>query len=141
MTVGVIVGLGGIVVVGLALLPRVWRSSADRRGQDATGRVSWSEAWQAAFFRGIPVVVATLLCLELATVAAFFEDTLEGRGSETAGTLTIVFGILFFLGLLVDLCVTLVNQPKAVVPPAARSEPGALASWWGGRKRGRVSGR
>jgi hypothetical protein len=39
--------------------------------------------------------------------------------------------------MLVDLSVTLFNRPKFIVPPDARSEPGAVRLWWLSRKRRR----
>lgn len=131
----VIIGLGVIVVIGVILLPQVWRMEADVQRPEATEWLPLGEALRAGFVRSIPVAVVTLVFLELATTAAFFEDALDGSASDTAGTFTIVFGIPFLLGLVLDLMVTLFNQPKAVVPPAARHEPGALVSWWAHRTK------
>ena len=130
----VIIVLGVITAIGLVLLPQVWRMEAAVQRPEATKELPFGDALRAGFVRGIPVGVVTSLFLELATTAAFFEDALEGRGREVAGQLTIWLGIPFLVGIRIDLSVTLFNKPRAVVPPAARDEPGALALWWRGRR-------
>jgi hypothetical protein len=131
----VIVLLGLLVLGSLYLLPKLWRSQADIQKEEATARWwPFSEAFRAGFLRSIPAAIFACLMLELGLIAGFFEKYLTGDGSRFAGQLTVYFGTAFVVMVLVDLSVTLFNQPKFIVPPDSRQEPGALALWWSGRK-------
>ncbi|MFB6720573.1 hypothetical protein ACFCV3_10450 [Kribbella sp. NPDC056345] len=134
----VIVLLGLLVLGSLALLPKLWRSQADIQRAEATRAWPFSEAFRAGFLRSIPAAVLALLMLELGLIAGFFAQYLTGDGSRLADRLTVYFGTAFVVMLLVDLSVTLFNRPKFIVPPDARSEPGAVRLWWSSRKRRRA---
>ncbi|WP_432937219.1 hypothetical protein ACQPXM_24630 [Kribbella sp. CA-253562] len=133
----VIVLLGLLVLVSLALLPKLWRSQADIQREETTKSWPFGEAFRAGFLRSIPAAVLALLMLELGLIAAFFAEYLTGEGSRFADRLTVYFGTAFVVMLLVDLSVRLFNRPKFIVPPDARSEPGAVRLWWSSRKRRR----
>jgi hypothetical protein len=131
----VIVLLGLLVLVSLALMPRLWRAKADVQPKaDSTKWWPFGEAVRAAFVRSLPAAVLALLMLELGLIAAFVEQNLTGDGSRLAGRFTVWFGTAFVLMLLVDLAVTLFNQPKVIVPPGLRHETGAVPLWWSSRK-------
>jgi hypothetical protein len=132
----VLIVLGLIVAVALALLPKVWRMEADIQKDEATARWwPFGDALRAGFLRSLPTGVVSALFLELAAIAGFFEKLLGGgEGGRLAGRFTLWLGLLFVLMLFVDLSVTLFNWPKFAVSPAARDEPGALATWWSSRK-------
>lgn len=130
-----IVLLGLLVLGCLVLLPKLWRSKADIQRSEATAKWwPFSEALREGFVRSIPAAVLALLMLELGLIAGFFAQYLTGDGSRFAGRLNVYFGTAFVVMLLVDLGVTLFNRPKFIVPPDARSEPGAVQLWWAGRK-------
>ncbi|WP_433007074.1 hypothetical protein [Kribbella sp. CA-294648] len=129
-----IVLLGLLVLGSLVLMPKLWRSEADIQKEEATKWWPFSEAFRAGFIRSIPAAVGALLMLELGLIAGFFEQYLTGDGSRFAGRLNLYFGTAFLLMLLVDLSVTLFNQPKFIVPPDARDERGAVPLWWSSRK-------
>ena len=126
---------GFIVVVAASQLPKLWRMEADVQKYEATARWwPFGEALRAGFVRSIPAAIIVCALLELAAVASLFEKLLPGRGGEVSGGFALAFSLPAIVMMLIDLSVTLFNCPKAVVPPAARGEPGALALWWSSRK-------
>jgi len=120
---------------GLILLPKLWRMEADIQRDEAT-RAWWpfSEALREGFVRSVPAAILAVALLALALISGFFEQLLTGSAGAAAADATLLFGGGFLLMLVVDLCVTLFNQPKIVVPPAARDESGALSLWWKSRR-------
>lgn len=137
----VIVLLGLLVLGGLALLPKLWRSEADIQKEEATKKWwPFGEAFREGFLRSIPAAILALLMLELGLIAGFFQEYLTGEGSRIARELTVYLGSAFVVMLLVDLSVTLFNRPKFIVPPGARDEPGAVSLWWSSRKYKKSAG-
>jgi hypothetical protein len=129
----VLVGIG--TVGGLWLMPQLWRMEADVHKEEATARWwPFGEALREGFLRSIPVAVIMCLFLELGGIANLFEKLLTGEASHLARQLSVIFWIPALVMIPVFLGVHLFNQPKIVVPPTARDEPGAVVLWWSSRK-------
>lgn len=130
----VVVLFGPAVLVGLWIMPKLWRMEADIHKEEATRWWPFGEALRAGFLRSIPVDVITCLFLELGAIATLFEKLLTDQASRLAGQLAVIFFIPALVGLFVTVSVHLFNRPEFVVPPAARDETGAVALWWSSRK-------
>jgi hypothetical protein len=138
LDVSLLVGLvlfGIVTVGGLWLMPQLWRMEADIHKEEATARWwPFGEALREGFLRSIPVAVIACLFLELGGIATLFEKLLTGEASHLAHQLVTIFWISALVMIPVNLSVHLFNQPKIVVPPAARAEPGAVVLWSSSRK-------
>lgn len=126
--------LGPGVLIGLWIMPKLWRMEADIHREDATRWWPFGEALRAGFLRSIPVDVITCLFLEMGGIATLFEKSLTGEASHLARQLAGVFFIPALLGLFVAASIHLFNRPKFAVPPAARDELGAVVLWWSSRR-------
>lgn len=133
LLVGLVLG-GPIVVGGLWLMPQLWRMEADVHKEEATRWWPFGEALREGFLRSIPVAIIMCLFLELGGIATLFEKWLTGDASHLARQLSVIFWIPALVMIPVFLSVKLFSQPKIVVPPAARDEPGAVVLWRSNRK-------
>ena len=117
------------LAVVVRIMPSYWREPNPH-----FARVPWFWVWGEALYRGSFVRAAPTITF-VAIVADAIGIYLLVVGRENANAV-VIWGwfALFMACLAVWGSVTLFNQPKWVVPPYMRDEPGAVSEWM--RSRG-----
>jgi hypothetical protein len=122
-----------MAVGALVVLPIIWRLPVERRTKPR--RWKFYVAMRMFTVRYLALNFVSLLFLELALIADFFEKLLSGPASHTVSMFTTAFGWAFVASLLITVPVALFNRPKFAVPPRLRNLRGPVELWWLSRKR------
>ncbi len=116
---------------GVAVVPAIWRGSSPFLDDDGTASLGWF--WGERMVHGLRrgILACDIACLGLAIALL----ALGARDGE-AGAVAWAASVVALLGLLLLVAIVLLNQPKWLVPPSLRAEPGALSRRSGPRRAG-----
>lgn len=126
-----------LVLIATFQLPKIWRDHAPIL-RVTPGWWVWGEALWSGVRRIIPLsVVMGWVVLGVLVFPTLGRDPAQLAGPEFAIAIALGIGVLG-VGVLMS-TVVLFNRPSSLVPPAWRSEPGAVRSWFndGVTRRGR----
>lgn len=116
--------VAGVVTLSMCITPVValkqWRGEV-RLAHDPLGLFG-PRLWQA-FSRATPLTGFLMPACFLLALPALIEG--DGRPSWTQGALIVAVGLLFAM-IAAFVAIALFNQPKALVPPQRREEPGLV---------------
>ena len=122
----------------LLVVRKLWtEKGTGPRPADTRRRLSFREARQEGYARGLPSGIFALTALVVSMAAVVVEEATTGTVSGVAGKVALWAFVAFVAFVLIAVSVNLFNRPKLAVPPASRDEPGALALWWRGRRHAR----
>jgi predicted lysophospholipase L1 biosynthesis ABC-type transport system permease subunit len=123
-------------VIALWQIPKIWRLEADIPVPEVTEKWwPFGEAVREGFLRALPVGILSGTALTACMALKILEEATQGTTTSRVASGAAWVAFLAFVALLLtDLSVTLFNQPRFIVPPACREEPGAVALWWRSRR-------
>ena len=115
-----------VVVLPIAYtqLPKIWRHQTTFYDRPQWWWV-WGDALWRAFARIVPISIFAMSAATLALLASAV--------SVPSVATWLAFVAVFLAGLAA--AITLFNQPKFLVPPHLRQEPGALEEWYRALRR------
>ncbi len=121
-----------IVVVGASLqMPKYWRGELVQLYERGSG--GWwpfGEALRRGFLRSIHLgVVGGFWVLASLFFLSLRDNVGAGLAQSALEALGVVSAAMFFVTLILDLLVVLLNRPKFLVPPPYRDDVGAVRVW------------
>jgi len=132
-----VVGTALFAVVGLFLLPRLWRDELPRWPEKPPAWWLWGGPLYRGWVRAH--AAAVLGCVMFLLVAGVLALTPEQPDGPFVRPAWVVVPCLAALGscLLVMLCILLFNRPKVLVAPRLRHQQGVVGEWLAAWRRRR----
>lgn len=128
LAVMAVLGVGGVL-----LLPRFWRGELTSMYEHASRDMwLWGEPLRRGFIRGLHLGVLGTVVMVLAIFATADLEPTGSMGPAAGAALGMLFALLVLYG-----SVILFNRPRWVVPPHARTQPGAVHEWRARRRERR----
>lgn len=142
MSVPDVVATALVIVIclgGLAILPRVWKGwyveeatgfhpSRSTHGGIALFWWPFGKGSQCNFIRGLIPAIGAVWALLIAGLAARIASHVNDKAARALHITAVAFLACFVIALALHFTVVLFNQPKFLVPPPQRGDPGLLAA-------------